>query len=527
MKASVTALVIFILFMDFSKVASVWNLRNVNVPPSHIPYFLRKKAGKMGLCSNGACQDGESKNMPCWGYEDDCNPLNQFSKPRCIHLHQPWAKTMEDQVQLFWEQGDFGYIKKMKSQVMELCQPKELEDSSLTCTTNLWYCQATNIYFDLRNFNPDAANDRFREDVLKEGEVGGHCHFKKDVHKNQNKNKSPLQSWFAELEHFTSLSVKPLQAGLCDVIVNRPTVFMKLDAGINLYHHFCDFVNLYVTQHMNGSLSTDINILMWDTSSLSYRDLFSETWKAFTQHRIIRLSEYAGKQVCFKDAVFSFNPRMIRGLYYNMPLVPSCVGSGLFKAFSEHMLHRLGVIQDNHREDEFRITLLDRSTKYRRILNRDELVGAMMNVPMFKVNVVDYTWKIPFLEQLKITHNSDIFIGMHGAGLAHALFLPDWAVLFELYNTEDPACYSDLARLRGVNYITWEHNEKLYQEDEGHHPTLGAHAKFTNYAFNVDEFMRLVYKAADAVKESRHKLLNSTLSSILNERSTSKSRDEL
>lgn len=26
-------------------------------------------------------------------------------------------------------------------------------------------------------------------------------------------------------------------------------------------------------------------------------------------------------QVCFKDAVFSFNPRMIRGLYYNMPLV--------------------------------------------------------------------------------------------------------------------------------------------------------------------------------------------------------------
>ena len=33
---------------------------------------------------------------------------------------------MKDQVQLFWEQGDFGYIKKMKSQVMELCQPKEL-----------------------------------------------------------------------------------------------------------------------------------------------------------------------------------------------------------------------------------------------------------------------------------------------------------------------------------------------------------------------------------------------------------------
>ena len=36
-------------------------------------------------------------------------------------------------------------------------------------------------------------------------------------------------------------------------------------SGINLYHHFCDFVNLYVTQHMNGSFSTDVNIVMWDT----------------------------------------------------------------------------------------------------------------------------------------------------------------------------------------------------------------------------------------------------------------------
>lgn len=42
---------------------------------------------------------------------------------------------------------------------------------------------------------------------------------------------------------------------------------------------------------------------------------------------------------------------------------------------------------------------------------------------------------VPFLVQLRITHNSDIFIGMHGAGLTHLLFLPDWAVIFELWVT--------------------------------------------------------------------------------------------
>lgn len=40
--------------------------------------------------------------------------------------------------------------------------------------------------------------------------------------------------------------------------------------------------------------------------------------------------------------------------------------------------------------------------------------------------------ELEFSEQLRITHNSDIFIGMHGAGLTHLLFLPDWAVVFEL-----------------------------------------------------------------------------------------------
>jgi len=34
---------------------------------------------------------------------------------------------------------------------------------------------------------------------------------------------------------------------------------------------------------------------------------------------------------------------------------------------------------------------------------------------------------------------------------------------------------------------------------QGHHPTLGAHKKFTNYEFDVDEFMRLILRLADDV----------------------------
>ena len=38
---------------------------------------------------------------------------------------------------------------------------------------------------------------------------------------------------------------------------------------------------------------------------------------------------------------------------------------------------------------------------------------------------------------------------------------------------------------------------------QGHHPTLGEHPKFTNYGFNVDEFMRILGKAVKGVLKRR------------------------
>lgn len=49
-----------------------------------------------------------------------------------------------------------------------------------------------------------------------------------------------------------------------------------------------------------------------------------------------------------------------------------------------------------------------------------------------------------------------------------------------------------MARLRGVKYWTWKRQDLLYPEGEGLHPQLGTpHKKFTNYAFDVDEFTRI------------------------------------
>lgn len=36
---------------------------------------------------------------------------------------------------------------------------------------------------------------------------------------------------YAELEHFTSLPFKPLTSKHCDIVIDKPVWFMKLDAG--------------------------------------------------------------------------------------------------------------------------------------------------------------------------------------------------------------------------------------------------------------------------------------------------------
>lgn len=94
-----------------------------------------------------------------------------------------------------------------------------------------------------------------------------------------------------------------------------------------MYHHFCDFFNLYASQHANSTectaFSTDVNILVWET--YPYKSPFAAAFQAFTRHPIQTLSDYSGKTVGFRNLVLPLLPRMVFGIYYNTPLVSKIV----------------------------------------------------------------------------------------------------------------------------------------------------------------------------------------------------------
>ncbi|VDN56468.1 unnamed protein product [Dracunculus medinensis] len=250
-----------------------------------------------------------------------------------------------------------------------------MDGSALQCSKHLRYCFARNIFFDFKNLNAKHSK-RYRNDVILDGDVGGRCdkNFDRSFLLRNADEKSYLQSWGSELQYFKSFDNFIVNKLNCDIILVRPTILIKLDSPVNMYHHFCDFINIYASQHINGSFSNDINIVFWDTWSGGYNDLyFGDTWKVFTMRQPYQLISFNDKKVCFKNVIFSLLARQKFGLYYNMPLIDGCSGSGLFKSFSQHILNRLNISQNGPLLDKIRITLLTRSTEFRRILNENEV----------------------------------------------------------------------------------------------------------------------------------------------------------
>ena len=193
--------------------------------------------------------------------------------------------------------------------------------------------------------------------------------------------------------------------------------------------------------------------------------------------------------------------RQIFGLYYNTPLVDGCEGSELFHRFSQFLLSRLNIPQYGVLADgRLRVTLLSRD-KVRRIINERDLVEALHRTGQYKVTVARFSPQVPFQSQLTISQNTDLLVGLHGAGLTHLLFLPDWAEVLELYNCDDPACYRDLARLRGLGYSThhWAGGTKMRTEEAGSSYRGPAHKKFLNYEFDPAEFLEIVNQIRERI----------------------------
>ncbi|KAK6747639.1 hypothetical protein RB195_000686 [Necator americanus] len=346
-------------------------MNDLHLPLKLLEYTIRNDAKLRKRCEDDGCpvDVGTLSNGRCWGYEKNCLYENSYS----FEMGVPWCKSPSKR-EKFFKQADFGYVKE-RSTMHDICLSSRKEGSRLQCSDDLRHCHGTNIFFNFKSWDRKNSK-RYREDILQPGEVGGNCEeFHPEVLQENMSERGYLRSWADEFKQFVSLNAFSVDYEHCDVIFERPTIVMKLDAAVNMYHHFCDFVNLYASQHINGSFSRQVDVVWWDTFSGGFVDpFFGVTWNAFTDAKPVELTALAGRRVCFRNALFPLLARQRFGLYYNMPMEQECSGSGLMHAFAHHILYRLNITQTGPLLDNVRLTILTRSTKFRRILNLNELI---------------------------------------------------------------------------------------------------------------------------------------------------------
>jgi len=496
-------LLVLVLVLCKMMVTSATSSFDPDLPASHLPMFYRQFPN----LKPDDWEEGREKDQ-CWGYEDYCERNSSAGIECNQESFSGLIKTKAEAEETFFNEADFGYVKERRAELRQYCLPSINKSSSLVCSKHLQFCEGEGMMIDLRGIEDrvHTENLRYRMDVLSEGEMGINCQIDHQMLKEELQYVSPLQSWAPEFRNIReSDETISGDSPTCDLYIDQPTFIVKLDATVNMYHHFCDFLNLYLSLHVRKTeedgtkmFSTDNQIIIWENHD--YISNFGDAWRAFSRNPLLNLLDLAGKRVCFRNVVFPLLSRMLFGLYYNTPLIRGCANSALFTSFSQFVLHRLEIPAGNP-TNKLRVTLLSRRTRFRRILNEDELVASMEASGRFTVTLAKFDHRTPFTQQLEVIRSTDILIGMHGAGLTHLLFLPAWAAVFELYHCDDPECYNDLARLQGLKYTTWQNMEKLTGVEVPDSPYSGpAHQKFRNYKFDVVEFLTILLDLETKVK---------------------------
>jgi hypothetical protein len=98
----------------------------------------------------------------------------------------------------------------------------------------------------------------------------------------------------------------------------------------------------------------------------------------------------------------------------------------------------------------------------RKIFNEAELMNDLMKAFPDACVKAALMEALPMASQLNLMKSTDIFIGMHGAGMSHVTFLPKHAGILELFAKDFKIgrpwflCFEKIAKWRNMHYDSWE-----------------------------------------------------------------------
>lgn len=288
----------------------------------------------------------------------------------------------------------------------------------------------------------------------------------------------------------------------------------------NLFHTSTDFMNAFFALHMAGIIDgtkvgdrrgmESVGVIILDEQP---EGPFDSVWpKVFgPAYGLHRPSQFLTKAptVAFDRVVFS-PPGYTHFLFAHLFSEGDCrEPTHLLRSFREFMLSGLGIATPASSRRGLRVLFISRRpySKFvdhkfvgRQVDNEDAVMEAMRSDSHVeearRVDMVEFT----FTEQLAMIAGTDILVGMHGAALSHAVFLPPWAGVVELWpkNHDMWRCFEHLTEMAGPTYARWANRDprRFRRDKEG---------DYTNV--DISSFMEEFHRVKMQVLHKRKTLL--------------------
>ena len=218
------------------------------------------------------------------------------------------------------------------------------------------------------------------------------------------------------------------------------SILVKREGPGNLWHVLMELLSLSWTldvlqisadptsqqPYLSPAAASSTQVIFLD----EYEDgPFVDMWRLFAKMPIRRIHELNSSEPA-TDIIIPFSGGS-NTLWQGDWVKLDCRESALVKAFVSRVL-RLYDVPTPPRSKAEVVAKFIRRTNTRKLINETELIAsAKRAVPHLNIEIVDFAG-FSFAEQLKIVRETDLLIGVHGAGLTHTMFLPPGSAVVEI-----------------------------------------------------------------------------------------------
>lgn len=232
---------------------------------------------------------------------------------------------------------------------------------------------------------------------------------------------------------------------------------------VNFYHTITDLYNVYLVCRFFRSNPKFVRILFLDAHPKGNLDrLWSQLFHSYT-----RLGQLNYSTILFDDLIWSpIQSKSEIDVDQDRMIAPS-----YFFDFRQHILEQFDIHSNRNEKINCRhvniFFLLRRNyiaharnpsgTIQRQLLNENEILKQIQSHFQNRSSIQfdsGYFEQLSFEKQLEIISQTDIFIGMHGAGLTHVIFLKSNRILIEL-TTYERQMLKHFERMSSINQINY------------------------------------------------------------------------